>query len=125
MRIFGYEDVKQYNKNKYRLYMKFIVDTYDLETSADMLEVILENEYAVVFKDINPKAPVHLLVVPRQHVESLNELDDEVLLGKLMMTVKEAAKKVGLKAYKTHINTGKEAGQVVFHLHIHVLGEIK
>lgn len=88
-------------------------------------EFVLENEYAVVFKDINPKAPVHLLVVPRQHVESLNELDDEVLLGKLMMTVKEAAKKVGLKAYKTHINTGKEAGQVVFHLHIHVLGEIK
>ncbi len=88
-------------------------------------EFVLENEYAVVFKDINPKAPVHLLVVPRQHVASLNELDDEFLLGKLMMTVKEAAKKVGLKAYKTHINTGKEAGQVVFHLHIHVLGEVK
>ena len=88
-------------------------------------EFVLENEYAVVFKDINPKAPVHLLVVPRQHIESLNELNDEVLLGKLMMTVKEAAKKVGLKAYKTHINTGKEAGQVVFHLHIHVLGEVK
>ena len=50
MRIFGYEDVKQYNKNKYRLYMKFIVDTYDLETSADMLEVILENEYAYPIK---------------------------------------------------------------------------
>ena len=88
-------------------------------------EFVYENEYAVVFKDINPKAPVHLLVVPRQHVASLNELDDEFLLGKLMMTVKEAAKKVGLKAYKTHINTGKEAGQVVFHLHIHVLGEVK
>ena len=88
-------------------------------------EFVLENEYAVVFKDINPKAPVHLLVVPRQHVASLNELDDEFLLGKLMMTVKEAAKKVGLKAYKTHINTGKDAGQVVFHLHIHVLGEVK
>ena len=87
-------------------------------------EFVLENEYAVVFKDINPKAPVHLLVVPRLHVESLNELDDEILLGKLMMTVKEAAKKVELKSYRTQINTGKEAGQEVFHLHIHVLGKV-
>ena len=88
-------------------------------------EFVLENEYAVVFNDINPKAPVHMLVVPRLHVESLKELDDEVLLGKLMMTVKEAAKKVGLNSYRTVINTGKEAGQEVFHLHIHILGEKK
>ena len=87
-------------------------------------EFVLENEYAVVFNDINPKAPVHMLVVPKLHVESLNELDDEVLLGKLMMTVKEAAKKVGLKSYRTQINTGKDAGQEVFHLHIHVLGKV-
>ena len=85
---------------------------------------VLENEYAVVFNDINPKAPVHMLVVPKLHVESLNELDDEALLGKLMMTVKEAAKKVGLKSYRTQINTGKEAGQEVFHLHIHILGKV-
>jgi histidine triad (HIT) family protein len=89
-------------------------------------EFVLENEYAVVFKDINPKADTHLLVVPRKHVESLNELDDEALLGKLMMTVREVTKKIGIKAYKTLINTGKEAGQEVFHLHIHVLaGNIK
>ena len=84
-------------------------------------EFVYENEYAVVFKDINPKADIHLLVVPRKHVESLNELDDEVLLGKLMMTVKDATKKLGIKSYKTLINTGKEAGQEVFHLHIHIL----
>ena len=88
-------------------------------------EFVLENEYAVVFNDINPKAPVHMLVVPRLHVVSLKELDDEVLLGKLMMTVKEAAKKAGLNSYKTLINTGKEAGQEVFHLHIHILGDKK
>ena len=86
-------------------------------------EFVYENEHAVVFKDINPKANVHLLVVPRVHVESLNELDDEMLLGKLMMTVKEVTKKLGIKSYKTLINTGKEAGQEVFHLHIHVLSE--
>lgn len=84
-------------------------------------EFVYENEYAVVFKDINPKADIHLLVVPRKHVESLNELDDEILLGKLMMTVKNATKKLGIKSYKTLINTGKEAGQEVFHLHIHIL----
>ena len=84
-------------------------------------EFVYENEYAVVFKDINPKADTHLLVVPRVHVESLNELDDEVLLGKLMMTVKEVTKKLDIKSFKTLINTGKEAGQEVFHLHIHIL----
>ena len=89
-------------------------------------EFVYENEYAVVFKDINPKADIHLLVVPRLHVESLNELDDEALLGKLMMTVKEVTKQQGIKSYKTLINTGKEAGQEVFHLHIHILsGKLK
>ena len=84
-------------------------------------EFVYENECAVVFKDINPKADIHLLVVPRIHVESLNELDDEALLGKLMMTVKKTTKKLGIKSYRTVINTGKEAGQEVFHLHIHIL----
>ena len=85
----------------------------------------MENEYAVVFNDINPKSPVHMLVVPRTHVSSLNEINDKDLLGELMMTVKAAAKKAGLESYKTLINTGKEAGQEVFHLHIHIMGERK
>ena len=84
-------------------------------------EFVYENDYAVVFKDINPKADTHLLVVPRLHVESLNELNDEALLGKLMMTVKEVTKKLNIKSYRTVINTGKDAGQEVFHLHIHIL----
>lgn len=89
-------------------------------------EFVYENEYAVVFKDINPKADIHLLVVPRSHVESLNELNDEFLLGKLMMTVKEVTRKLGIDSYRTIINTGKDAGQEVFHLHIHILsGNIK
>lgn len=87
---------------------------------------VYENEFAVVFNDINPKADTHLIVVPKKHVESLSKLDDEFLLGKLMMTVKEAAKICNLKSYRTIINTGKDAGQEVFHLHIHVLsGNIK
>ena len=86
-------------------------------------EFIYENDKLVVFKDINPKAPVHLLVVPRLHVPSLNELNDKELLGDLLMGVKEVTKKIGLKSYRTQINTGKEAGQEVFHLHIHILGK--
>ena len=86
-------------------------------------EFVYETDKLVVFKDINPKAPVHLLVVPKLHVASLNELDDKELLGDLLMGVKEVTKKIGLRAYRTQINTGKEAGQEVFHLHIHVLGK--
>ena len=84
-------------------------------------EFVYENDYAVVFKDINPKADTHLLVVPKLHVESLNELDDKNLLGELLITVKTVTKNLGIKSYRTVINTGKEAGQEVFHLHIHIL----
>ncbi len=84
-------------------------------------EFVYENESAVVFKDINPKAETHLLVVPRIHVESLNEINDKDLLGELMMTVKAVTKKLEIKSYRTVINTGKEAGQEVFHLHLHIL----
>lgn len=86
-------------------------------------EFVYETDKLVVFKDINPKAPIHLLVVPKLHVASLNELDDKELLGDLLVGVKEVTKKIGLKSYRTQINTGKEAGQEVFHLHIHVLGK--
>ncbi len=88
-------------------------------------EFVYENEHVVVFKDINPKAPVHLLVVPRVHVASLNELEDKNLMAELLQAVKDTTKKIGLKSYKTLINTGKEAGQEVFHLHVHILGGIK
>ena len=86
-------------------------------------EFVYENEYVVVFKDINPKAPIHLLVVPKVHVPSLNELEYTILMSELLKAVKATTQKIGLKSYKTLINTGKEAGQEVFHLHIHILGE--
>ena len=86
-------------------------------------EFLLENDYLVVFKDINPKAKHHLLVVPKVHVESLNELEDEKLMSELIKGVKEVTKKLGIKSYRVQINTGKEEGQEVFHLHIHVLSK--
>ena len=87
-------------------------------------EFVYETENTVVFNDINPKAPVHMLVCPKKHIESLNELEDKNLMAELLQTVKDVTKKIGLKAYKTQINTGKEAGQEVFHLHIHILGNL-
>ena len=83
-------------------------------------EFVYEDETAVVFKDINPKADIHLLVVPKEHVADLNECSEE-LIGKLMAVVKKVTVKEGIKSYKTLINTGKDAGQEVFHLHIHIL----
>lgn len=86
-------------------------------------EFVYENEHVVVFKDINPKAPIHLLVVPRVHVESLNELEDRNLMAEILLAIKEVTKKIGLKSYNIQVNTGKEAGQEVMHLHFHVLGK--
>ena len=83
-------------------------------------EFIYEDDNAVVFKDINPKAKIHWLVVPKEHVADLNECSDE-LIGKLMSVVKKVTKDNGIKSYRTVINTGKDAGQVVFHLHVHIL----
>ena len=81
---------------------------------------VYEDDEILAFYDINPAAPVHMLVCPKIHVESLNELEDTALMSELLQTVKAVTKKIGLKAYKTQINTGKEAGQEVFHLHIHI-----
>ena len=85
-------------------------------------EFVYETENTVVFNDINPKAPIHMLVCPKKHIASLNELDDKDLMAELLQTVKDVTKKIGLKSYKTQINTGKETRQEDFHLHIHILG---
>lgn len=82
-----------------------------------------ENEVAAAFADLHPKAPVHLLVVPKQHVESLDALDDPELAGQLLEAVKEVAKQAGVTGgYRVQINVGKAGGQVIDHLHFHVLG---
>ncbi len=84
-------------------------------------QFVYESDNVVVFNDINPQAPVHMLVVPKVHVESLNELEDKNLMAELFKAVKKSTKKLNIKDYRTVINTGKEAGQEVFHLHIHVM----
>lgn len=84
-----------------------------------------EDEQCVVFQDIHPKAPVHFLVVPRRHIASLNdEGHDEALLGHLLAVAARVAREKGVagSGFRTVINTNAEAGQTVFHLHVHVLG---
>lgn len=83
---------------------------------------VYEDGDAVAFRDIQPQAPVHLLVVPRRHVASLREAGDEALLGRLLAAARQAAAQAGLEQYRIVINTGADAGQSVFHLHLHVLG---
>jgi histidine triad (HIT) family protein len=87
---------------------------------------IYEDERAVAFRDINPQAPTHALVIPRAHVASLNEAseDDEALLGHLLLVAARIARDEGHSdgGYRTVVNTGPDAGQSVFHIHVHLLG---
>ena len=88
-------------------------------------QVIYEDEWVVAIEDIHPQAPVHLLVIPRQHVPSLNDAaEDEPLLGHLLRVAAQLARERQLekKGYRTVINHGTWAGQSVAHLHLHVLG---
>ena len=86
--------------------------------------LIAETEDCVAFRDINPQAPVHVLVIPRAHVPSLNDATDPELVGKLALLAAEIAEKEGIAAsgYRTVINTNADAGQTVFHIHLHLLG---
>jgi histidine triad (HIT) family protein len=83
---------------------------------------VYQDGEVVVFRDIQPQAPVHLLVVPRRHVASLSETQDERLLGRLLAAARNAAALAGLSQYRVVVNTGADAGQSVAHLHLHVLG---
>ncbi len=85
---------------------------------------IYEDNDVIVFNDINPMAKVHFLIVPKQHIESLNSCEeaDQALLGKMLLLAPKLATEQGLKGFKTLINTGRDGGQEVFHIHVHVFG---
>jgi histidine triad (HIT) family protein len=86
---------------------------------------IYEDSDVIVFNDIKPMARVHFLIVPKLHVESLQSCQEihQSLLGKMLLLAPKLAAEHGLKGFKTLINTGKEGGQEVFHLHLHVFGD--
>lgn len=86
--------------------------------------VIFENEHVLAFKDINPLAPTHVLLIPKRHMESLDDLADgeAALAGELLLRIKDVAAKLGVTGgYKVVSNCGVAAGQLVDHLHFHIL----
>lgn len=89
----------------------------------DKEKLVWGNEVAAAFNDIHPQAPVHILVVPKQHIDSLDHIENAQQIGELMMAVKDVAKEVGVAgAYKVRIAVGRRGGQEVDHLHVHILG---
>ncbi len=85
---------------------------------------IYEDDDVIAFHDVNPKAKVHFLIVPKVHIESLAscEAQHQALLGKVLLLAPSLAKEQGLAGFRTMINTGRDGGQEVFHVHLHVFG---
>ena len=87
-------------------------------------QIIYEDDDVTAFYDIQPKAQVHFMLIPKEHIESMLVLQDHHLnlMGKIMLKANVLAQQLGLEGYKVQINTGVKGGQEVFHLHVHVLG---
>lgn len=85
---------------------------------------VAESANCFAFRDIGPKAPTHVLVIPKQHYESLNQLDDPALAGELFTMARDVAAAEGIAdaGYRVVVNTNAAGGQTVFHLHLHVMG---
>ena len=94
----------------------------DREIKAD---IVYEDEQCLAFRDISPKAPVHLLVIPKKEIASVDQIEpgDETLIGHLFVVIRRLAAEMGLTGgYRVVTNCGASAGQTVFHLHLHLLG---
>ena len=89
-------------------------------------DIVYENESVFAFRDIDPKAPTHILLIPRKHIRSINELGESErnLAGELLLTAKKIAKDEGIdkSGFRTIFNTNSDGGQTVFHIHMHILG---
>lgn len=87
-------------------------------------DVVFEDDEILAFRDINPQATVHFLIIPKRHISTLNDLDDTRLGGQILLAAIELAKREGLAedGYRTVFNCNKNGGQAVYHLHLHLLG---
>ena len=87
-------------------------------------DVVFEDETVLAFRDINPQAPVHILIIPKVHIATLNDLDDSLLAGQLLQAAIKLAKqeKLSEEGYRTVFNCNRKGGQEVYHLHLHLLG---
>ena len=92
-------------------------------------EIVFESENIIAFKDANPIAPVHILIIPKRHIKSVTDInyEDTMLMGELIMTAKKIADdlEISSKGYKLLIRVGKGGGQEVEHIHLHLLGGAK
>ena len=86
--------------------------------------IVFEDDNILAFRDINPQAPVHILIIPKAHVATLDDLDNTLLAGQLVQTAVQLAKAEGLseEGYRTVFNCNQKGGQEVYHLHLHLLG---
>ncbi len=88
--------------------------------------IVFQDDQVTAFRDINPQAPTHVLVIPKEHIATINDLrpDHAALVGELYLAAQEVARLEGLteSGYRTVMNCGRDAGQAVFHIHLHVLG---
>ncbi|MDH4261590.1 MAG: HIT domain-containing protein [Spirochaetia bacterium] len=88
-------------------------------------DIVKDETDWMCFQDINPKAPVHLLIIPKTHYDNLHSVNDDLIIVKLMNGVKTIVKELGLekKGYRVIVNTGDDGGQTVSHLHLHILAK--
>ena len=98
----------------------------DIINKKSPAKILYEDDEIIAFPDINPSAPVHILVIPKKHIKSVNELEtkDRAIVGKMILVAKKLAKenKINQSGYRLVINTGKDGGQIIEHLHLHLLG---
>ena len=89
-------------------------------------DIVYEDDQIIAFNDINPQAPVHILIVPKKEIETLNDLEtkDQEIVGKMFLTAKKLAVKLNIDktGYRTVFNCNEHGGQTVFHIHLHLLG---
>jgi len=102
--------------------MCIFCDIINKEIPADFL---FENGDIVAFKDAHPKTKTHILIVPKKHIETIKDLkedeSDEILVGKMVLVARDLAKKLKLDGYQLLFNVGRSAGQLVFHIHLHLM----
>jgi len=88
-------------------------------------EIIYENDEMIAFNDIHPKTKTHILIVPKKHIDTIKDMDeseeDEVLVGKMVLKARDIAREKNLDGYQLLFNVGKSAGQIIFHIHLHLM----
>ena len=90
-------------------------------------KIVAENEEFVAFNDINPRAKTHILIIPRKHIPTMNDLDeaegDDALIGRMMLFARDLAKEKGLDGHRLQFHVGAGGGQIIFHIHLHLMSD--